>query len=266
MGYGDEIMASYYAKGAAARGKRIAIGDGKKIIHHRNAVEIFKNNPNIAPLGSERDKDIEWITHSYRGNRLYNKQLGEKWIWIKGFNDRPGEIFFDQEELAFGKKAGKDFIVMEPNVSAFKKEMVANKRWSKERYNEVCNLLVKAGHEVVQFNYPPPYGPGDRLQQARQIKTESFRHALSILSRAKLFIGPEGGLHHGAAALGIRAVVIFGGFISPDVTGYSFHTNLYHGGRTACGNFYKCEHCQQALDSIRIKDVFNSATEILDGA
>jgi hypothetical protein len=32
MGYGDELMATGMARGAAARGKRVAFGDGQRII------------------------------------------------------------------------------------------------------------------------------------------------------------------------------------------------------------------------------------------
>jgi FkbM family methyltransferase len=57
--------------------------------------------------------------------------------------------------------------------------------------------------------------------------------AAGVLSGASLLISPEGGLHHAAAALGVRAVVIFGGFISPATTGYALHTNLFTAARPA---------------------------------
>lgn len=260
MGYGDELMASGLARGLAEKGKRAAFGDGKRIIWHQYAHELHFNNPNIAQPGSEGDDDLIWIQH-YPGKRPYNQGFGNRWLWITGHNNNPGQVFFDDEELSFANKHGSGFILIEPNVPAFKTVGI-NKQWPHERYAEVAHHLVKAGHEIVQFQYPPPYGPGHRIQQARQIKAPSFRHALAVLANARLYIGPEGGLHHGSAAVETPAVVIFGGFISPNVTGYSNHTNLYVGG-PACGSFHYCEHCRKAMHSISVSKVYDAAMEKL---
>ena len=69
-------------------------------------------------------------------------------------------------------------------------------------------------------------------------------------------------MHHAAAALGIDAVVLFGGFISPQITGYEYHANLT-GGVKACGNLYTCAHCRKAMDSISIDDVLTPIMERL---
>jgi hypothetical protein len=45
----------------------------------------------------------------------------------------------------------------------------------------------------------------------------------------------EGGMHHAAAAVGVPAVVLFGGFIPPEIMGYKGQISLT-GGATACGN------------------------------
>ena len=47
-----------------------------------------------------------------------------------------------------------------------------------------------------------------------------------MLSGARAAVLHEGGLHHAAAALGMPAVVLFGGMISPRNTGYDVHVNL----------------------------------------
>lgn len=261
MGYGDEIMASHYAKGAQERGKRIAFGDGERIIWHTNAYTIFKHNKNVAPPGSERDDDIEWCTHSYRGHRPYNRQFGNRWLWIPGFSNRPGQLCFGDEEIAWAKRQGRDCVLIEPNVPAFKAVGI-NKQWPVERYGEVAHHLTKAGNKVVQFQYAPPYGPGVRLNSVRQIKAPNFRHALAFLSLCSLYVGPEGGMHHAAAALNRNAVVIFGGFISPSITGYQAHANIFTGGE-ACGSFFPCSHCRDALNEISVTKVTALALEKL---
>jgi hypothetical protein len=246
-------MATGMAKGAAKRGKRIAFGDGQKIIWDHLSDQIFKGNTNIAPPGSEVDPDIEWIPF-YRGNRLYNRQNGLTWVYNYDFRAIPGEIFFDVNEKRFARDITPGFVLIEPNV----KQAAPNKQWPKERYYKIARRLMRAGHDVRQLYYVNSY----QMPGIKQIKTSTFRQALAVLSRAALYIGAEGGLHHGAAALGIPAVVIFGGFTPVEITGYAGHINL-DGGSTACGSIRPCEHCKQAMDAISVSDVEDAAKSLL---
>lgn len=256
MGLGDALIATGLARGAKARGKRIAFGDKLKIRWKTYEYEIFRNNPNVAPPGSERDSDIEWVAH-YAGDRIYNFYPGgDHWVW-RDFKPIPGEIFFDQDELDFGKKFGSGFIVIEPNVPE-QKSVANNKRWPFERWQSVADQLRKEGHEIVQFRH----SGGRALSGVREIKTPTFRKALAVLQHAKLFMGCEGGMHHGAASVAIPAVVLFGGFIPPSSTGYEFHANIFTGGE-ACGKIVECEHCKQAMRAITVERVLGEARKLI---
>ncbi len=246
------MLASGMARGAAKRGKRIAFGDGTKIIWDNNSEIVFRDNPNIAPPGSESDSDIEWIGF-HRGNRIYNENDREnlRWIWNYDFRAVPGEVFFDNPELRFGIAASsRHFVLIEPNVPIWK-TVAPNKQWPVDRYQVVANNLVANGVEVVQLNYP---NAKHKLIGVRRVLTKNIRNAMAVLKRASLYIGPEGGLHHAAAALDVPAVVLFGGFIPPQVTGYDAHVNLT-GGAEACGNYTPCEHCKMAMASIGVDEV-----------
>lgn len=257
MGIGDNIMASGMARGAAARGKRIAFGDGRKIIWDQNSEMIFRGNPNVAEPGEEnRGAAIEWLAF-HRGNRIYNRQDKGRWIWNYDFRAVPGEVFLSEDEKRFGAKFGSGFVVIEPNVPAFK-SVAPNKQWPVERYDIAAKKLRDQGFNLIQFDY----GKGCTISGARQVKTPTFRHALAMLSNAALYVGPEGGLHHAAAALAKPAVVLFGGFIPPQVTGYDSHTNLT-GGAEACGSLQPCGHCRNAMDAISIDHVYAAAMQHL---
>lgn len=258
MGYGDQLMGSGLARGARARGKRVALGDGRRILWEPSSFEIFRGNPNLAAPGSERDADIEWEPF-YKGHRQYNKRIAGRWKWNLAFHAVPGELFFDAAETAAGKRYGDGFIVVEPQ-SAQWKPVAANKDWGVSRYQAVADRLRADGHRVVQFRGVK--SAEHRLTGVEQLGTSSFRDALSVLANAKLYIGGEGGLHHGAAAVGIPAVVLFGGFIPPSVTGYASHINLT-GGAQACGSLQPCPHCRRAMLAISVDDVFNAAREKL---
>jgi hypothetical protein len=256
MGYGDQLMATGMARGARARGKRIAFGDGQKILWDHHSAQIFRGNPNIAEPGSEGETDLEWIPF-YRGNRIYNRQAGDRWIWNPDFRAIPGDVHFDEQEAAFARHFGSGFVVIEPNVPEFK-TVAPNKQWPVARYREVAMRVMADGLRVVQFDH----GGAVKIAGARLVRSPTFRHGMAVLANAALYIGAEGGLHHAAAAVGIPAVVLFGGFIPPQVTGYDTHTNLT-GGAEACGSLKACEHCKRAMEAISVSDVMEAAHQHL---
>jgi hypothetical protein len=256
-GLGDEIIAAGLARGAADRRKRIAFGNGDRIIWSAQSREIFRGNPNIAPPGSERDPDIQWIEH-YRGHRLYGSIVGGRWVF-RDFECPPGEVFLTKEEKAFAlaRMWGADPIaIIEPRVKPMGACAGANKQWGTPKYRELAERLPAAtGCRPVQL---VPVGATPKLVDVDVIETPTFRHALAVLGLAALYIGPEGGLHHGAAAVGTPAVVIFGGFNTPRSTGYQQHENVTGGGEP-CGTIEACWHCKAAMASISVDRVLEGA-------
>lgn len=253
MGYGDEVMASGMARGLALRGKRAAFGDGRRIIWGPWSSAVFQNNPNIASPGSEGSPDLVWIPH-YKGNRLYNHPGGKGWVWHMDFRPTPGEFFFTPEEDRRTYHLPPGSVVIEPNVP--RKPVAPNKQWPVDRYQSVADILLHQGWSVFQLVSSHGHA---RLRGVRQLPTETYRRAVSTLRSATLYIGPEGGLHHAAAAVGVAAVVIFGGFIPTTVTGYTGHMNLGGSPEDACGATGACVHCREALLSISVEDVIRAA-------
>lgn len=250
-------MASGMARGAASRGKRVAFGDGQRILWDKNSPEIFRKNKNIATPGSERADDIEWCAF-YRGHRIYNRQEAGRWVWNADFKAIPGELFFSLGEAHFASRVKPGFVLIEPNVPWWK-SVAVNKDWGKEKFQAVVNNLKNQGHRVAQFSYGKV-----KLSGVDVIYANDFRSAAAALARAKLAVLPEGGLHHAAAAVGIPAVVLFGGFIPPAVTGYDSHINLT-GGAEACGSIHECKHCRAALDAISVDEAMDACRKLLKG-
>lgn len=260
MGYGDEVIGTGLAKGAKARGKRVAFGDGKRIIWGPWCAEMFKYNPNIAAPGSENDDDIEWVAH-YKGSRAYNTldSKNNRWLWNYNFKVTPGEFYFDENERRFADSfvKGARFIVVEPNLP-WQKSVAPNKDWGEANYRALCDALFGRGIGIVQFVHK---NTRRKIEGARYV-TADFRKALALLRRADLYIGPEGGMHHGSAALGTKAVVLFGGFIPPEVVGYTGQICLT-GGAVACGNYEPCLHCAEAMKRISVDEVLTAAMGLL---
>lgn len=220
---------------------------------------MFRDNPNIAKPGCERAPDLEWIAF-HKGHRIYNTQHASepRWVWNYDFKPTPGELFFNTAEQRNATRHGKGFIVIEPNVPWWK-SVAPNKDWGRQNYQAVADKLRAQGYRIAQFRHRDS---NIQLAGVERIRALSFRDAIAILSHAALYIGPEGGMHHGAAAVGVNAVVLFGGFIPPSVTGYDGHANLT-GGAQACGFYQPCDHCKQAMANISVEEVVGAAMERL---
>ncbi len=260
MGYGDELMGSGMARGSQARGERVAFGDRERnrVVWSRESHLIYQGNPNIIPPGISpfaKDFATVWIPH-YKGVRLYGKPRHGGWRWDYSFRAKPGEVMLTPQEVARAEeKMPRGAILIEPHV----KPTAPNKRWPWERYLSISQRLQRHGLRVAQFSYGSPI-----LAGALPVASPDFRTSIAMLALCSIYIGPEGGLHHAAAAVGTPAVVIFGGYIPPLLTGYDFHTNIA-GTDEPCGNNLECAHCRKAMAKIEVDEVFYAATRILRG-
>ena len=252
MGWGDEIIASGQARLLYEQfGHKVAIHDrfGQQRDH-----EAWIGNPHIA---TRADRDgRRTILKNGPGHRPY---IAEKhtshWKW-KEWECPVGEIYLRPDEKLFANSLPSGIIVIEPNM---KQKASPNKYWGKQRWEALIDLMIAHGLKPVQLG-----AVGTQvLRGAELINTPTMRHACAVLARSRAAVLPEGGLHHAAAAFGIKAVVIYGGYISPKQTGYSIHTNLFTGG-TACGRRVDCAHCAAAMAEITPWQVFKELEKILE--
>lgn len=182
----------------------------------------------------------------------YAKTQAEKIAYNQNFKAEPGELWFtEQEKLRYQNQSG--FIYIEPCV---KGTFSGNKDWGFQKWQKVVEALP-------EFRFVQGLAPfqGKILRGAKAVPTKTFRDAASLLLHADLFVGTDGGLHHAAAALGKRAVVVWGGLVSPRILGYDTHTNL-HSGTRSCGNYKACEHCKEALNWVTVDMVIDAIRSV----
>ena len=240
MGLGDWLMASGDAKEANERtGKKVKLGDGVRMFLDG---QVFANNPRMA---SNSDTDVVWVKN-YQGHRPYLKGTKDgRLLFNDDYKPRVGEIYFNQLEKKNIDKIDKDYIVVEPNVKKIYAHTV-NKAWH--------------GWEQL-FKHDLPWlqlGDVSVERYTNWKETATFRDALKVLSKAKLFVGTDGGLHHAAAALGIPSVVIWTGFTSPRHLGYDTHRNI-HDGSEPCGTYDSvCQHCLLKSKAINVEQVLDA--------
>ena len=240
MGFGDDLMVSAIVRRAHAKhNKPICVGDGARVIWE----EVFDNNPKMA---REPYAGCVWVPNVMGARPYidYAKTKREKVAYRADFRVESGEIFLtDEEKDRYASFQG--FAYIEPNV---KGTFSGNKDWGFEKWQQVVYSLPE-----IRFIQ----GKGKKLERVEQVGTTSFRDACALLSRSDLFVGTDGGLHHAAAALGKKAVVVWGGLVSPKILGYDIHTNL-HSGTHSCGNYQPCPHCREALEWITVDMVVDA--------
>lgn len=242
MGIGDEIMVTGEVKRrAAGTVRRFAIRDPRpnRGLPHRWE-DVWAGNPLIARPGETFD---EWLD-IYPGNRPYiAAKQSTKWTW-REYGPEPGELYLTDRDLAL-KGFAQGRVVVQPAIKA---RASPNKHWGWHRWQQLVDndrsvrwLQMGEGHE-------------QRLRGVPFIKTVSFREACGVLTAARAIVVQEGALHHAAAALGTPAVVLFGGFISPRVTGYAAQRSLFVEDAEhplGCGARMVCPHCRNAMAQIK---------------
>jgi hypothetical protein len=252
MGAGDWLMASSYAAGLYDElpSHPVAFGDGRRSYWH----EVFENNPAVAtPSDVLMKRPVQWLAH-HKGARPYidyARTTPERWAFVPDGGRKPGTIVFSADEARRLTEPG--YVVVEPHIKA---TASPNKHWGFARYQAVVDALPH-----VRF-VQPDYGRR-LLDDVEAVSTPTFRTACRLIRDADAYLGPEGGLHHAAAAVGTPAVVIFGGFISPDVTGYAGHVNV--AGDAACGSRVPCAHCHAAMAAIQPEAVAGYVDRIVKG-
>lgn len=252
MGLGDWIMATAQVRTLNERsGKRVAVVDR---MGRMRWSEAFENNPRIAAPGTVSPADTVNVVRLVNagGARPYIRLKTDRtWYW-QTWDIQPGELYLTHDEYALGSVLASGAVVVEPNT----KHDVSNKAWPFGRWQDLVYLLPDL--HWIQIGAPN----ARRLAGVRFIPT-TIRQAFGIIAAARLFVGTEGALHHAAAALGTRAVVLWSEFISPAYTGYVTQRNIRKTS-AVCGSRYPCAACRASMDAIDVAEVAQAVKEELD--
>jgi len=216
VGIGDELMAAGRAQAIHARtGLTVRVVDhaGRPRWH-----EIWNGNPYLATDG-------QYILRDCPGFRPYIRRFdGRRFHWRR-WRPSPATVVLTPEEEAFGR-SHVGLLLVEDGL---KPDAPPNKQYS--RWDELLPLL-----------------PG--AVRLRDLGV-NIRMAAAVMKHARAYVGHEGALHHLAAAFRVPAVVIMGGYVGPEQTGYALKNHRYlTGGAEPCGIRGDCPHCAAAMQAI----------------
>lgn len=113
----------------------------------------------------------------------------------------------------------------------------ANKEWFVERFQAVVDTL-RDRFDFVQLGAagdPPLAGTRDLRGKT------TLRETAAIVANSLTVVCQEGFLMHVARAVDVRAVVIYGGALLPEITGYSTNENLV--SRVPCSPCWRRSRC-----------------------
>lgn len=234
--------------------RKVAIGKDRRFYRS----PVFDRNRAIATAQEIRSrKPVQWLNHA-SGCRPYidyeatTKPIKEArfFVWRDIGPLDPGRLFFSKAEREPLVSPG--YVVVEPHI---KPRASPNKDWGFDRWQELVGMAKAV--RFVQPDYGLPV-----LEGVEPVTTSSFREGARLIRDALAYVGPEGGLHHASAAVGVPAVVIYGGFTSPRQTGYSGNENFFTGGEP-CGMRLPCDHCKEAMAAITPIQVMAALYRIL---
>lgn len=283
MGLGDDIMTTAFAKIEKEKfpERQVVVGDFKKKIVFESIV--FNNNPNITQRSElDESKPIHFIDN-HPLNRPYidwekTSTISKNYFWNLNFKAIPGQIYLTDNEkkqaqviinLAknyWNDKSTKNYkkiIFIEPSSTKINDDQFyykhKNKDWGIDNWKKLSSLL---GDEYLIIQ--SVHEDQNLLPNVFSCNID-FRIACALLKVVDLYIGPEGGLGHAAAALSKPAILIFGGWIHPSVTGYDFHENIYvEIENSPCGALsFECDHCKVCMRQISIAKIIRSLNKLI---
>lgn len=243
------------AAGEAGR-RAAAIGPGARVLIRGKRGEpkwhpAWEGNPYIARPG-EPHQDV-MSQHELRP--YIEDKSDERWTW-REYSPIPAHIELSARAQEIARHV-YGAVVFNPSI---KRGASPNKDWGLNQWK----TLVARNPEIrwVQIG-----DVGVRIRGAEPVATGDFIAACGALAGAAAVVVHEGALHHAAAALQKRAIVIRGGYISPRVTGYAHQDDLYVAHPDyplGCGYRVHCAHCEAAMVAITPKSVEGRLWAILN--
>ncbi len=255
MGYGDEIMALGRAEivykvlgspvaiyGVSGRPRHDDLWIGNPAVDKNSEIKIL-DGPSARPY------ILRWV-----------RDGGLRIIYNLKYRAHAGHIFLSDEEKekAADLTPQEPFGLIEPYV---RKGSSVNKAYGFDRWAKAIKDLPI---QLYQFTFT---GENTRLLPGvKPISAPDIRISVGIATSARIILCSDTSLNHIAASVGVPAVVIFGGYSDPLITGYKSNINFYiSGGESPCGCYSPCDHCKRAMAMIKPEDVREAALKIIEG-
>jgi len=202
-----------------------------KIVVETKFPEFFLHNPYIDWITNKHFKTTKkFIKPKYKiventTKSIYEQMLSHISNLIEGFP----KIFLTESEITKHKVSFDYFAITPLGKQAFSAN---RKEWGFENFQFLVKLINKKfGVEIIQIGTKT----GEPLKGVIDKRGLPIRESAAIIKNSIAFIGLEGGLMHMAKAVDKDSVIIYGGFINPEISKYKNNINV--------SNLIECSPC-----------------------
>lgn len=193
----------------------------KIIVESDKWTELFENNPFVDWVTDKHFKTTKrHIKPKYRITKNTKKSIHQQIAEYINFDHEVyPELYLKDDEIPPLNE--KNHIVFCPSG---KQGFSANrKEWGIVNFQEVINeLSTKTLITQVGLESDPLL---DKVYDRRHL---DIRQTAGLIKKSTLFVGLEGGLMHLAKSVGTRSLIIYGGVIDPNISGYNENINVFN--------------------------------------
>jgi ADP-heptose:LPS heptosyltransferase len=223
-GLGDALFVSTVAHEVKRRRPEV------RVVTETHWQLLFHNNPDVAaafPIGSRTREgsypityDDPWPPERKHVLRIICDRLGLEDPSIRTYYHPTAD---ERTKARSIHPAGsRPLVVVHPFSGFF---AARSKQWDFRHWKRLLELIPPEIETMRFGGVEEPATPTDRPNH-RELVGMDLRLVAALLEGADAFVGQESGLAHLATALGVPSVVIFTGFVPPDVFGYEENINL----------------------------------------
>ncbi len=206
-GYGDTLLV-----GAVAREIKKKYGN-VKITVHRVKEELLRNNPNVDETGHRYNGiDLNYHYGKINVGNHFDKNIIDIMCRKVGVRNvqHTVDIFLTDEERAYAEDKieplKRPIITIHATPGSFGQ---GRKLWPLKYWKKLISMLNKKEYTILQLGSAgEPHIEGS----LNLLGTQDIRRSIALMNSADLHIGIVSSLMHGAAAVGTRAIILFGGF------------------------------------------------------
>ena len=195
---------------------------------------LFANNPDIASVQGIRDPftppEGSWpIVYEDPWPPVERKHVLEMIcgnLGLQGPIDARTWYYPTEDERRLAAEMrganGRPLVVVHPFSGFF---AARTKQWHFAHWKRFLEMVPPEIGTLRFSNPDEPATPTERAQH-RDILGAELRIVAAMLEHADAFVGQDSGLAHLATALGVPSVVIFTGYVPPEMFGYPQNLNL----------------------------------------
>lgn len=220
-----------------------------------------------------RDSDFDYVVRA--GSKFMDREVGGLKGRIDFFKEAAGLPHLENpipvyheapEELRWAQTvkagySGRKIVALHVDSEEIRRS------WPPEKYIELVQMAAADQPDTLfwVFDFNKRVKDWSAHNNVVDYSITSVREMASLIKQADVYVGPDSGPMHVAAAVGTKAVIIFGPIPHQARTEhYPTHVPIQSLHLDCCPCWYK--HCPfelQCLKDIRVNDIFNQYTELL---